>query len=192
MLCDQCGEREATIHEVVIRNNQQMERHLCERCAQGAGVSGGPQPPIHEMLSQYVIAKSGRPSSSRPELSCDTCGLEYGEFKKTGLLGCPTCYDSFGERLGPLVEQAHEGGLHHVGKLPKRALEQTRQRGGSAATELVGDIEERAKRRAILQEQLTRAVEAEQFERAARLRDEIRQLGRIDEDDGGGGGGGQR
>lgn len=187
MECDRCGEREATIHEVVIRNGQQTERHLCERCASEGSGSQGPQGPIHELISKYVVANKGegaledaKDKAPRPGTVCDRCGLPFAEFKQSGLLGCPRCYDAFTDRLGPLIERAHEGATTHVGKVPRRALEQTRRRGGSGLQDLVGNLEERAGRERTIREQLGRAIEAEQYERAAKLRDELDKLSSID------------
>src|SRR4051812_6106211 len=111
--------------------------------------------------------------------TCPSCGTGYLEFRQSGLLGCPECYKAFESQLGPLLERAHEGGTHHTGRLPKRAL------GGApnpsapqprAMPTPPSPTEVKAKRITQLQKQLDDAVKAEQYEKAAKLRDELRTL----------------
>lgn len=159
MLC-QCGEREATIHEVIIRAGKKVERHLCEVCAKRAGMDVG-------TAAAPVVAKVTVVQGP----TCESCGTSISEFKHTGLLGCAACYRRFETQLTPLLERAHEGGTHHVGKVPKRQLESTARAG--AQESLLGDAVERAARLGLLRQQLEEAVQAEQYERAAMIRDEI-------------------
>lgn len=168
MLC-QCGEREATIHEVVIRNGKKLERHLCEVCAKLAG-----------MEVATGVAAVARVSVVQGPV-CETCGTTIAEFKHTGLLGCPACYRRFETQLGPLLERAHEGGTHHIGKFPKRILASQKQSGN--AESVLGSATERAARLGLLRQQLDEAVQAEQYERAAKIRDEMARL--ADGDSGG-------
>jgi len=186
VLCENCGQREATIHEVLIKGGAKVERHLCEACAQHAGVQASGSPPISELITKYMMS----PGTTRGEAppSCPTCGMGYAEFRQSGLLGCPACYDAFERRLSPLLERAHEGGSHHVGKVPRRALAE-RQAGGAGVERLLGDARTRAERLEALRRQLTDAVEGEQYERAARLRDELRRAASPDDGPGPGAGG---
>lgn len=176
MLCENCQQREATIHEVLIKGGAKVERHLCEACAQQAGVNAAGSPPISALISKYMMS----PKSDPPETpaACPSCGLGYAEFRQSGLLGCPACYDAFETRLGPLIERAHEGGSGHVGKIPRRALSH-RQAEGRDVEAILGDARSRAERLESIRKQLADAVECEQYERAARLRDELRRLASI-------------
>ncbi|RMH10049.1 MAG: hypothetical protein D6695_12055 [Planctomycetota bacterium] len=171
MLCE-CG-REATIHETVIINGKAIEKHLCEECAGKSGLGAQVHAPLHELVSSFVKAIS---PAEPAQLSCSVCGLTYAKFKQTGLLGCAHCYAAFEEKLGPLIERAHEGATHHVGKIPRRALERSRQGGPGRLESLLGSAEERRVRLEALQRQLHEAVQAEHYEQAASLRDEIRKL----------------
>jgi len=185
-VCEACGEREATYHEVVKVNGVVHERHLCEVCAAARGLI---QPPAGVTDAQAVLEQlaeaskggpPGQPSSgasrgegrSRPG-GCPGCGLTFAEFKRSGLLGCAECYSTFERQLTPLLERAHEGGTRHVGKTPRRALRMSEARGRGIA-DVLGDARERAERVRDLRRQLDAAVQGEQFELAARLRDEIR------------------
>ncbi len=135
-------------------------------------------PAVGEPTPATGAASGGR---IRPhETVCSGCGLRYNEFRRSGLLGCPKCYYAFAEWLSPLLERAQQGGSFHIGKIPKRALDATRsQRGPSrnqAIERLVGSQLERTRRLSKLGTELDAAIAAEEFERAARLRDELERL----------------
>lgn len=185
MLCE-CGQREATVHEVVIRAGKKAERHLCEVCAREAGI-GAPAPtqmadllgklmtpPTPGAKPKLVPAKPG--AIAQAAASCPSCRCTFAEFKTTGMLGCPECYRAFDALLSPLLERAHDGGMHHVGKVPHAALERSR-RSADQGSGVLGSAIERAKRVESLRKALEAAVAGEQYEKAARVRDELRQLG---------------
>lgn len=197
MLCDRCGEREATTHDVVIsKHGERIEHHLCEVCATGgstpaegagAGLPLGSGVLLSSIIAgQGAVAGAGGAKEARGETArCGSCGLAFGAFKQTGLLGCAECYVAFRDKLGPLIERAHDGATQHVGKIPRRALTQTRSRGvevegaaGMAA--LLGGVRERTARLTTLRRQLQQAVESEQYELAARIRDELDRLSELD------------
>lgn len=179
MKCSECGQNEATIHETVIINGKSMEKHLCEDCAAKAGLGSQGHLPMHELVATFVKAVGGAETAAAA-LTCSVCGLTYARFKQTGLLGCAGCYRTFEEKLGPLIERAHEGATHHVGKIPRGALERSRQGGADRLETLLGSSKEREERLAALRRQLASAVEAEHYEQAASLRDEIRKLDELE------------
>jgi protein arginine kinase activator len=164
--CDQCG-KPATVHLTEIRNGKKIEKHLCENCAQQSeGLPTAKQhTPINELLTNFVMAHSGL--QKEMGVTCDHCGITWAEFRQSGLFGCEHDYLVFEKDLAPLLERAHEGATHHVGKTPAR--------GGAA----VAPGEPAKKRRgpdvAKLKKELARAVEVEDYERAAKLRDQIRE-----------------
>ena len=86
--------------------------------------------------------------------------MTFGEFRQMGTLGCPDCYEAFNEQLSSLIERAQNGATHHRGKTPARA-------GGSVDRQLL--VQQLVK-------ELNQAVAAEQYERAAKLRDHLRNL----------------
>lgn len=160
--CDQCN-RPATYHSVEIVNGQKIEKHLCDVHAAEEGLAiKSPHQPINELLTNFVKLHSGgeAPASSAQNLACEACGLTFGEFREDRLLGCPSCYGSFEQPLGSLLERAHEGATHHIGKVPRRA----------------GVGEQRQMTLQRLRRQLDDAVSAEDYELAARLRDDVRQI----------------
>ena len=93
------------------------------------------------------------------ELKCPRCGFTQADFKKSGRLGCPECYQTFAEGLGGLLKTMHKG-TRHAGKAPE-ALRQSR------------DLSDRLK---TLQNKLAKAIKDENFEQAAALRDEIKAM----------------
>ena len=157
--CDRC-ENQATVHLTEIRSGQKVEKHLCERHAVEEGVAVKMNPaPLNDLLEKFVLKHAGGGVAEPAELGCDQCGLTYDEFRRTGLLGCPECYRAFETALAPLLERAHEGACRHVGKAPSRA----------------GVDEVRQQRLRQLRRELDEAVASEQYERAARLRDQLSQ-----------------
>lgn len=161
MQCDQCGEREAVIHLTTIENNEMSTRHLCEACAAEKGLEPATSTanvPLADFLAQMGKAPASAPRETAA--ACPYCGLRLERFRKTGRLGCSQCYVSFEPHLRNLLRRLH-GGTQHVGKvyLPP---DPTRS-----------DLEDRI---AGLRRRLDRAVETEDFERAALLRDQIRAM----------------
>lgn len=197
MLCE-CGKHEATIHEVIITSDKRkVERHLCEFCAREQGVSNDPYVPINQLISNnsyimgHVISEADEPQSEQPKpvkprpamkaktspQACMGCGQTFSNFKKTGMLGCPACYQVFEDRIGPMIERAHEGGCTHVGKVPRRALSDCRNSHDLSRIEsLLGDVRQREERLETLRQRLAKSIHDEEYEQAAMLRDELTRL----------------
>ncbi|MFN0131505.1 MAG: UvrB/UvrC motif-containing protein [Phycisphaerales bacterium] len=171
MKCDQC-EQEATVHELRVMGGKRVERHLCEACARREGMAVQPPASVPELIEKFLhqaAKKAETQAASGP--ACGECGLSFAEFKNTGILGCPACYQAFESQLGPLLERSHEGATHHVGKTAKRLSDGT----GATGTKAI-DADDRAARMAALSKQLEQAVAGEHYERAAALRDELRRV----------------
>ena len=160
-LCEHCKKAQATFHLTNIsREGEKVERHLCERCAIEEGLVQVHKPNFNAEILEKFIATAKGSSSEAIELVCDECGISYVEFRNQGLLGCPKDYDTFQELLLPLIERAHDGQTHHLGKTPKSlGITRTTQQ----------DVRR-------LKRQLGEAVAAEDYERAAELRDRISAL----------------
>ncbi len=168
--CDHCN-RPATHHSVEIVAGDKIEKHLCDLHAAAEGVSMKPaHTPLPDLLTNFVKqhasgatpSQGGAAAASAPseQLACERCGTTFAQFREQSLLGCPQCYKDFEPQLSPLLERAHEGGSHHVGKVPRRA----------------GVGEARQAQLMRLRQRLEDAVTGEDYELAARLRDDIRQL----------------
>ncbi|MTI94265.1 MAG: hypothetical protein FH749_02085 [Firmicutes bacterium] len=154
MKCQNCGEREARINITQIVNNQKKEVHLCHQCAQQGGYSD-PVFGLHKLLTGLVDWEPQAPASR----TCPQCGLTEQGFRQTGRLGCEQCYKTWEPLVETILGRIH-GRLEHTGKVPKSAGEHVR----------------RSRKIQELKAQLEQAVREEQFETAARLRDEIRAL----------------
>jgi len=161
MICENCGSTDAVVHLTQIVNNQMSTHHLCEKCAAEKGLDSGPSVgdlPLLDVIAQ--IAEDPAVDTHWGSGECAFCGLTHDDFRRTGRLGCPHCYESFSVELPRLLRRIH-GGAKHVGKvyLPP----------DPTASEL-------EKRLDGLRRRLERAVQSEDFERAAEIRDQIRSL----------------
>ena len=167
MKCENCG-KQATVHLTEIEKGKKVEKHLCEACAQPEGYAaaggGGAKShmPINELLTNFVMNQTGTGAKTQEQAACPHCGITWAEFRQGGLLGCEHDYAAFDKEMTPLLQRAHEGAAHHVGKAPTR-------RGGS------GVPAKKAADPAKLRKELAKAVESEDYEQAAKLRDQIRQ-----------------
>lgn len=165
MLCEKCQERTATVHYTEIINNKQKKMHLCEVCAgqlQAEGFSFLPQMNLHNFLASFWNQVPGSQTfapNTRQDGGCPACGTPESMLAQKGLFGCGDCYQHYGERLDPLMRRIH-GSSAHTGKVPERT-------GGRAR--IVKQIED-------LKAQLRDAVSREAFEKAAELRDSIKEL----------------
>jgi len=134
---------------------------LCEDCAKAKGIN---DPTSFGLADLDLVLGLGasqeiEQAAGGVELKCPRCGFTQADFKKSGRLGCPECYHTFAEGLGGLLKTMHKG-TRHAGKAPE-ALRQSR------------DLSDRLK---TLQTKLTKAIKDEDFEQAAILRDEIKQM----------------
>lgn len=157
MKCDLCKKKEATIHLTKIIDNDVHNVNLCEDCAKKQGLVGEDSD-VAEFLFSLEVPKTAK-EPEVAEIKCSVCGFTQNQLKKVGRLGCPECYNAFGEILEGILKSMHKG-TRHVGKTPR-----AQQTGKTFA--------EKIKK---LQEELDRAVAVEDFERAAVLRDEIKRI----------------
>ena len=156
MLCEDCHKNQATVIITVTTGDETTTRHLCAECMKKME-SSFEQGDVQSFLSSLLSLLSSQPEA--PTLTCSGCGLTYEEFQSTGKLGCAQCYHDFSEQLRPLLLRIH-GRSQHAGRVPKshekeRKLEQCLSE---------------------LRTRMDQAVASEDFEEAARLRDEIRAL----------------
>ena len=157
MLCDSCKERDAVVHVTSIEANAVHQLHLCERCAADRGVEttvATPKHPLAEFLHQQV----GTPNTDG--LRCTFCNTTMADFSATGRWGCARCYTNFEAGIRELLRRVH-GNHRHVGRSYRAPMSESLERGA-----VLGELKDR----------LRRAIEGEQFELAADLRDRIRVL----------------
>lgn len=166
MLCEECREKNAVVFLKLAVNNKVTELHLCPACAAKKGMGFGLETGAFN-ISDIVGNMSGYFKDFLPPekktLRCGACGLKYSEFKDTGRLGCPDCYAGFEAQLTELMSRIH-GASQHSG------------RAFSAGPSLKLSKAETARRLHELKASLKEAVEKEDFEAAARLRDALKRL----------------
>ena len=154
MTCQICGKNPATVHFTEI--------HVCERCAEEKGLQTSAKKhkfEIADLLAGMVDGMTTTEEERVGHVQCPRCGLLYSGFKETGRLGCAECYAAFQFQLRPLLRRIH-GDTRHRGKVPTRD----------------GEGVSRSRQIQRLHDELQRAVEREEFERAAGVRDEIKRL----------------
>lgn len=158
MLCQKCKKRTATVHLTDLIKGDKQEKHLCEQCASDEGVAVKPQVSINDVLNSFLMSQAS--VQELAQLRCPDCGMTFVEFRSQGLLGCPNDYDVFGEALASVIERAQDGHTEHRGKAPGQPVE----------------IDPTQQKLLDLQRQLRDAVDVEDYETAARLRDELAEL----------------
>jgi len=165
MKCQDCENRESSVKVTQIINNEKVVLNLCKECAATRGFHSpldNTPFPLANFLSSMMTAETsskGAKSMTVPDLTCSFCGLTFSEFSRLGRFGCGQCYKTFRDRLQPLLRKIHGSSLHR-GKLPPMLSEEATV------------IREHER----LQEELERAIQSEDFERAADLRDKLKSL----------------
>ncbi len=147
------------MHLTQITGDKMQKVDLCEECAKNKGVNDTAGFSLADLLLGLGASQEIEQAAGGADLTCPRCGFTQADFKKAGRLGCPECYRTFAEAMEGLLKTMHKG-TRHVGKVPE-TLRQTR------------DITDRLKS---LQRKLAKAIETEDFEQAAVLRDEIKQM----------------
>lgn len=164
MLCEHCHENEAKITYTIVEGNAMRQKHVCPSCFQDFLAKQFPasqippidiQPMIQELLSLF----QGKDAEGEGDRSCPVCGRSLKEFRKTGMFGCDSCYDTFAEELKALLLRM-QGAERHEGTMPE-AFRKDR---------------EASEKEQALQSRLDLAVAEERYEDAAQLRDEIKAI----------------
>lgn len=167
MICDSCKKNEATIHITKILNGDKKELNLCEKCAKEKGELTFYSPidisssfTFQNILSGIMehVGNVGK-DAKNPYSYCENCGTTYSEFKQRGLAGCSECYKSFSETINPIIRRV-QGNIEHTGKIPKK----------------LGKHIIEKKKLLKLREDLQNAITAEEYEKAAEIRDLIRKI----------------
>lgn len=151
-------ENEATVHLTEIREGKKHEMHLCERCAAERGLPGKTHFSISDLLAG-IASQAQKQTRRGKEVACPVCTTTLSQFQSSGRFGCPDCYTTFKDDVQGLVEKIHDAS-QHVGKVPRRV--------GSDIS-LQKDIRQ-------LQIDLKKAIRREDYEKAAALRDQIKQV----------------
>jgi len=166
MLCDICHKNEASIFITEIVNGQVTKRAYCEQCYKKREEALTSFPigiAFMSALADLAGLTGEEEKTTRPHhvRTCPKCGLTYRDFQQSGFVGCEHCWETFGTELEQILRRIHGSSSHH-GKIPH---------GVSGKVKVTLEIKQ-------LQEQLRSAVQREDFEVAAKLRDKIKELKR--------------
>ena len=162
MQCDSCHHKKATVFLTQIIKGEMQKVNLCEACSKEKGVTD----PTGFALADMLLGLGSQSSEgASKERTCPSCGMPQSVFRKTGRLGCSKCYETFADNLEHLLKAMHKGTqqtgrIQHTGKVPSSAAQNVAV----------------SSRLAELQAALNSAVAGEQYEEAARLRDELKRL----------------
>jgi len=173
MKCDKCPKK-ATVHLTEIVDSKVMEMHLCEDCARDQSQQMEQQFGLSDLLAGLTDFGKHVPEAQKEvALQCPSCGLSYEDFRKFGRFGCAECYTAFKPHLKTLLKKIH-GSTTHLGK-KLAALEPVAAPPSPDGTPVavlapVADTSES------LRVKMHRAIDDEDFELAAALRDKIREL----------------
>ena len=160
MQCQICKKKDATIHLTEITDGVRKEMHICELCAVEEGITAKSQMPVNELLTNLLASQPSNAElevSADKQLCCSNCGFTLEHFRKESVLGCPNDYEVFEKTLLPLLEKAQAGHTIHCGKVPAKSPDETKKQ-----AELLK-----------LRQQLQQAIQKEDYESAAKLRDKI-------------------
>jgi protein arginine kinase activator len=170
MKCQKC-DKPATFHITELTDGKPKEVHLCEEHARqylsqshespedSSSASSMAAVLAQQMAQQMAVGQTAEELAELDQQACPVCGITFYEFRSQGRLGCPHDYAAFHKQLEPLILNIH-GETHHVGKRPTRDAQGSQHR-----TQLIR-----------LRREMQEAIEAERYERASELRDEIRQI----------------
>ncbi|MEA2030920.1 MAG: UvrB/UvrC motif-containing protein [candidate division Zixibacteria bacterium] len=168
MLCQDCKKREAQVHLTQIINNEKTTLHLCNECAAARGFHSPLDNvpfPLAEILSGLSAATPGLKQKKAEQITCPNCGLTFQEFTNQGRFGCGECYKAFRPQLEPIMRKIHGASLHR-GRTP------TVINKPDTDGEKVLPVREEER----LEDELAKAIEREDFERAAEIRDKLKSI----------------
>lgn len=153
-ICQICKQRNATVHLTQIVNGIKTDVSVCSQCAGNSTIKLD----INSLLTGLLGVPTQEKMHNEKTPACDNCGMTVDDFNSTGKLGCAKCYEVLFEPMKTLLNRIH-GKTHHTGKTPKK----------QAQAQVQGQIE-------ILREELAACIKAEAYERAAEVRDRIKEL----------------
>ena len=163
MLCEKCHQKQATVHVKQIVNGAKTEMRLCQDCSAKMDAPVSIEALFNGLLGSFLSMAAEKQSNRGPQVHyepCSNCGMTFEGFTSGGgKLGCAVCYQVFSRQLESILKNV-QASIRHEGKIPKKS--------GQAMIQ-----KREADRLRIL---MGKAIEEENFEEAARLRDEIRAL----------------
>lgn len=164
MLCENCKKNNATTYFKRNINGNIQEVYLCSECAAKLDIGG-----MSSSLFDFFIPNQFRVRAEREQKKCG-CGTTFYDISKTGKVGCPDCYETFRNELAAVLKKIN-GAKQHTGRCPERF------RNGKSEDKKASKVETSAENTEVtLRKQLENAIKCENFEEAAKLRDQIKAL----------------
>ena len=158
MICDVCKEGDAVIQLTEVEGTGVRLLHLCERCAAERGVETTVSAPKAQITDFLQSVHQAMQATQGDAARCTFCSSTFRDFRSTGRLGCAHCYDAFENSMRDLLRRVH-GNSKHIGRQYRPPANEIIPDGGTANE---------------LRDRLRRAIESEQFELAADIRDKLR------------------
>ena len=185
MLCENCGKREANVRYSENINGVKKEMHLCEECSRKLGITNDME--LMPSLDFSNFFGSFFEDFNSPEfmpllneikqLKCDSCGSTFNDIVDTGRYGCPNCYDTFEERMDPILKKL-QGANRHIGRLGKISDNNVKFEKQKDKPEENNKQNEEKTKMEKLENDLKQAVKEERYEDAAKIRDAIKKEGK--------------
>lgn len=184
MLCDKCGKNNATVYIKQIINNKETTQHLCEQCASEImDIGNFSLDKFFNDFGDFGKTYFGQTSAApflgsdfadlnSNVLKCPVCGRTYNDFRRSGKLGCSECYATFGDRVLPVIKSIH-GKNQHVGKVKNVSCSDC---GSASYKPQTKEDEDKFYEKLALQKQLQELIKSENFEEAAKVRDQIKAI----------------
>lgn len=169
MKCQKCNKNEANTHVKRVINGEFEEYHLCSECAKEMGYSNV----FSDFTSSFAddfsslfgsFFENALPARTQAT-RCEVCGTSYNDIASSGMMGCANCYDVFSDRILPTIRRIH-GNTTHMGKnsISYRKVEDKDKPEDKKQDELTK-----------LKAELDTAIKNQEFEKAAVLRDRIKE-----------------
>ncbi|MCL1986605.1 MAG: UvrB/UvrC motif-containing protein [Firmicutes bacterium] len=166
MLCEKCNSNQATVHMQQVVNGEKTEMHLCQTCSTGIDAAASIDALFNGLLGSFL---TGGSEKNNPKIvinykPCPRCGMTYDTFRNGGgKLGCAHCYKTFTHELNPILKNV-QASVRHEGKFPQKSGRDLFKK------------REAVRLRGLMQ----KAIDDENFEEAARLRDEVRLMENVE------------
>lgn len=201
MLCQNCGKNEVNFRYTQVINGVKKEMALCDKCAKSLGLESLDfNMPINfssflgNFLNDALDTDFLTSFTKTGTLQCDKCGMTYNEFVDNGKFGCSHCYDIFADTLDSVLKNIHGSSVHtgrrsrlsqadkksvkaDVEKIHPKKAEGTEKEENSKKISTKGENAKEIKI-AKLNEELKQAIKEERYEDAAKIRDEIKKMGK--------------
>lgn len=171
MLCQNCGKHNANVKYTQVINGDKLELYLCETCAQKMNINAKFNLDFNfdNIFSGFFNDASIKTLPTQEILKCPGCGLTYSQFADSGKFGCESCYNTFSNRIDNILKKIH-GNNRHVGKNSLKGIENK-----GTTTSIEKKVEKKTELEK-LKEELQDCIKKEEYEKAAKIRDKIKEI----------------